>query len=209
MSFVSNLAHSLVIEWKMSTILTKMLCRIQNGRTLQKRHICMQNKLHAEQFSLFLFTGEHNQYISRSRTFGSYYEIWSGFWFITSVCLINILPNISIGSVKFSLQKHGFSPAITKKGNQFNLISIEQYATSHQYPMLVLLNMTNILYQSRKHLIGTVPLSQCNEVHMHIVEGSHHKKKQYLSIKQIWVVCPHTSTYSFSVSACNYYFNHF
>ncbi len=28
MSFVSNLAHSLVIEWKMSTILTKNFCRI-------------------------------------------------------------------------------------------------------------------------------------------------------------------------------------
>ncbi len=53
MSFVSNLAHSLVIEWKMSTILMKMFCQIQNGRTLQKKHICMQNKLHAEQFSLF------------------------------------------------------------------------------------------------------------------------------------------------------------
>ncbi len=37
----------------MSTILTKMFCRIQNGRTLQKKHICMQNKLHAEQFSHF------------------------------------------------------------------------------------------------------------------------------------------------------------
>ncbi len=30
-----------------------MFCRIQNGRTLQKKHICMQNKLHAEQYSLF------------------------------------------------------------------------------------------------------------------------------------------------------------
>ncbi len=29
----------------MSTILTKMFCRIQNGRTLQKKHICMQNNL--------------------------------------------------------------------------------------------------------------------------------------------------------------------
>ncbi len=48
---------------------------------------------------------------------------------------------------------------------------------THQYPMLVILNMTNILYQSRKHLIGIVPLSQGNEVHMHIVEGSHPKKK--------------------------------
>ncbi len=37
----------------MFTILTKMFCRIQNGRTLQKKHICMQNKLHAEQFSHF------------------------------------------------------------------------------------------------------------------------------------------------------------
>jgi hypothetical protein len=31
-----------------------MFCRIQNGRMLQKKHICMQNKLHAEQFSHFL-----------------------------------------------------------------------------------------------------------------------------------------------------------
>ncbi len=61
MSFVSNLAHSLVIKWKMSTILTKMFCRIQNGRTLQKKHICMQNKLHAEQFSLFPFQLVDNQ----------------------------------------------------------------------------------------------------------------------------------------------------
>jgi hypothetical protein len=50
MSFVSNLAHSLVIEWKMSTILTKnkmngikkidsftkMFCPIQIGRTRPK-----------------------------------------------------------------------------------------------------------------------------------------------------------------------------
>ena len=64
-----------------------------------------------------------------------------------------------------------------KKGNQFGLISIEQYATSHQYPMLVLLNTTNVLYQSRKHLIGIVPLSQGDKVHMHIVEGSHPPKK--------------------------------
>ena len=51
----------------------------------------------------------------------------------------NILPNISIDSVNYSLQIHGYSTAITKKGNQFNLRSIEQYAMSHQYPMLVLL----------------------------------------------------------------------
>jgi hypothetical protein len=89
----------------------------------------------------------------------------------------NILPNISIDSVNYSLKKHGYSTAITKKGNQFDLISIEQYATSHQYPMLVLLNMTNVLYQSRKHLIGIVPLSQGDEVHMHIVEGSHPENK--------------------------------
>jgi len=89
----------------------------------------------------------------------------------------NILPNISIDSVNYSLQIHGYSTAITKKRNQFNLISIEQYATSHRYPMLVLLNMTNVLYQSRKHLIGIVPLSQGDEVHMHIVEGSHPKNK--------------------------------
>lgn len=43
--------------------------------------------------------------------------------------------------------------------------------------MLVLLNLTNVLYQSRKHLIGIVPLSQGDEVHMHIVEGSHPKNK--------------------------------
>jgi len=61
---------------------------------------------------------------------------------------------------------------------------IEQYATSHQYPMLILLNMANVLYQSRKHLIGIVPLSQGDD-HMHIVEGSHPPKKEYLSIKQI------------------------
>jgi hypothetical protein len=97
----------------------------------------------------------------------------------------NILPNISSDSVNYSLQKHGYSTAITKKGNQFNLRSIEQHATSHLYPMLVLLNMTDVLYQSRKHLIGIAPLSQGDEVHMHIVEGSHPKKKQYLSIKQI------------------------
>ena len=36
-----------------STILMKMFCWIQNGRTLQKKHIFMQNKLHAEQFNLF------------------------------------------------------------------------------------------------------------------------------------------------------------
>ncbi len=40
----------------MSTILTKMFCRIQNGRTLQKKHICMQNKLHAERCSHFPVT---------------------------------------------------------------------------------------------------------------------------------------------------------
>ncbi len=95
---------------------------------------------------------------------------------------LNILPNKTIDSVNFSLQKHGYSTAITKRRNQFDLRSIEQYATSHQYPILVLLNMTNILYQSRKHLIGIVPLSQGDEVHMHIVEGSHPSKKQYLSI---------------------------
>ncbi len=89
----------------------------------------------------------------------------------------NILPKISIDSVNFPLQKNGYSTAITKKGNQFDLRLIEQYATSHQYPMLVLLNMTHILYQSRKHLIGIVPLSQGDEVHMHIVEGSHPEKK--------------------------------
>ncbi len=97
----------------------------------------------------------------------------------------NILPNISIDSVNFSLQKHGYSTAITNRRNQIDLRLIEQYGTSHQYPMLVLLNTTNVLYQSRKHLIGIVPLSQGNEVHMHIVEGSQPKKKQYLSIKQI------------------------
>jgi hypothetical protein len=43
----------------------------------------------------------------------------------------NILPNISIDSVNYSLQIHGYSTAITKKGNQFDLRSIEQYATSH------------------------------------------------------------------------------
>jgi hypothetical protein len=87
----------------------------------------------------------------------------------------NILPNISIDSVNYSLQIHGYSTAITKKGNQFNLISIEKYATSHQYPMLVFLNMTNFL--SGKHLIGIVPLSQGDEVHIHIVEGSHPENK--------------------------------
>jgi hypothetical protein len=88
----------------------------------------------------------------------------------------NILPNISIDSVSYSLQIHGYSTAITKKRNQFDLRSIEQYAISHQYLMLVL-NMTNVLYQSRKHLIGIVPLSQGDEVHMHIVEGSHPENK--------------------------------
>jgi hypothetical protein len=72
---------------------------------------------------------------------------------------------------------HGYSIAKTKKGNQFDLRSIEQYAMRHQYPMLVLLNMTNVLHQYRKHLIGIVPLSQGDEVHMHIVEGSHPEKK--------------------------------
>jgi hypothetical protein len=43
---------------------------------------------------------------------------------------------------------------------------------------LVLLNMTNVLYQSRKHLIGIVSLSQCDEVHVHIVEGSNPEKKK-------------------------------
>ena len=37
----------------MSTILTKIFFRIQNGRTLQNKHVCMQKKLHAEQYSLF------------------------------------------------------------------------------------------------------------------------------------------------------------
>ncbi len=82
----------------------------------------------------------------------------------------NILPNISIDSVNFSLQKHDYSTAILKRRNQFDLRFIEQYARSHRYPMLVLLNMTNVSYQSRKHLIGIVPLSQGDEVHMHIVE---------------------------------------
>jgi hypothetical protein len=43
----------------------------------------------------------------------------------------NIIPNISIDSVNYSLQIHGYSTAITKKENQFDLISIEQHATSH------------------------------------------------------------------------------
>ena len=89
----------------------------------------------------------------------------------------NIIPNTSFDSINYSLQIHGYSTAITKKGNQFDLRLIEQYAMSHQYPMLVLLNMTNVLYRSRKHLIGIVPLSQGDEVHMHIVEGSHPKNK--------------------------------
>jgi hypothetical protein len=95
----------------------------------------------------------------------------------------NILPNISIDSVNYVLQIHCYSTAITKRRNQFDLRSIEQYATSHQYLMLVLLNMTNVLFQSRKHLIGIVPLSQGDEVHMHIVEGSHPKKKTSQSNK--------------------------
>ncbi len=89
----------------------------------------------------------------------------------------NIPLKISIDSVLYSLKHHGYSIAIMKKGNQFNLRSIEQYATRHQYPMLVLLNMTNVLHHSRKHLIGIVPLTQGNEVHMHIVEGSHPQNK--------------------------------
>jgi hypothetical protein len=30
----------------------KKFCWIQNDRTLQKKHICGQNKLHAEQYSI-------------------------------------------------------------------------------------------------------------------------------------------------------------
>ncbi len=37
----------------------------------------------------------------------------------------NILPIISIDSVNYSLKKHGYSTAITKKRNQFNLRTIE------------------------------------------------------------------------------------
>ncbi len=125
-----------------------------------------------------LFTGEHNQYISRSRTFGAYIRN-SGVVsdLLQAFVSSNIIPNISIDSVNYFNQIHGYSTAITKKGNQFDLIWIEQYAMSHQYPMLVLLNMTNILYQFRKHHIGIVPLSQGNEVHMHIVEGSYPENK--------------------------------
>ncbi len=58
-SFVSNLAHSLIIEWKMSTILTKMFCRVQNSNVAKKslsacRPNCMQNNLAISQVKLHL-----------------------------------------------------------------------------------------------------------------------------------------------------------
>ncbi len=100
----------------------------------------------------------------------------------------NIIPNISIDSVNYSLQIHGYSTAITKRGNQFDLISIEQYATSHQYPMSVLLNMTNVLYHP-----GNTSLELC---HYHkamkftciLLRDPIPKTKQYLSIKQCRLV---------------------
>jgi hypothetical protein len=50
---VSIYLIQLLKNGEIEEFMVKKFCPIQNGRTLQKKHFCVQNKLHAEEYNLF------------------------------------------------------------------------------------------------------------------------------------------------------------
>jgi hypothetical protein len=83
---------------------------------------------------------------------------------------------VKLGTVAYALASHGYNYDITKPG-QFDFPWLQIYANQYRLPMLVQLRMVYPSGSIKHHIIGIVPVAIGNEIHMHIVEGCHPKRK--------------------------------
>jgi hypothetical protein len=79
-------------------------------------------------------------------------------------------------TVSFALSVHGYNTAITRKGISLDFSFLSKYANHYRLPMLVLLRMVDPCGSTKFQIIGIVPVTVDNEIHMHIVEGCHPEK---------------------------------
>jgi hypothetical protein len=84
---------------------------------------------------------------------------------------------VNLQTVAYDLNAHGYNSAITRKGINWDFSFLQKYANHYRLPMLVLLTMVYPHGSIRFHIIDIVPVTIDSEIHMHIVEGCHPKKK--------------------------------
>jgi hypothetical protein len=76
----------------------------------------------------------------------------------------------------YALGSHGYNYAIAKPGH-LDFPCLQIYANQYRLPMLVQLRMVYPSGSIRHHIISIVSVAIGNEIHMHIVEGCHPKRK--------------------------------
>ncbi len=83
---------------------------------------------------------------------------------------------VKLCTIVYALGSHGYNYAIIKPGH-IDFARLQIYANQYRLPMLVQLRMVYPSGSIKHHIIGIVPAAIGNEIHMHIVEGCHPKRK--------------------------------
>jgi hypothetical protein len=86
------------------------------------------------------------------------------------------------------IKSHGYNYAIAKPG-LLDFPCVQIYANQYRLPMLVQLRMVYLSGSIKHHIIGIMPVAIGNEIHMHIVEGCHTKRKTIPLNKENLIWC--------------------
>ncbi len=95
---------------------------------------------------------------------------------------------MKLGTVVYDLKSHGYNYAIRKPGH-LDFACLQFYANQYRLPMFVCLRMVYPSGSIKHHIIGIVPIAIGDEIHMHIVEGCHPKKKTILLNEENLIWC--------------------
>jgi hypothetical protein len=87
---------------------------------------------------------------------------------------------VKLGTVAYHLGSHGYNNAITILGH-LDFAGLQLYASQYRSPVLVQLRMVYPSGSIKHHIIGIVPVAIASEIHVHIVEGCHPKRKNDFS----------------------------
>ncbi len=95
---------------------------------------------------------------------------------------------VELGTVAYDLGSHGYNHAITKPGH-LDFACLQIYSNQYRLPMLVHLRMVYPSESTKYHINGIVPVAIGNEIHKHIVEGCHPKKKTIPLKEELLIWC--------------------
>ncbi len=95
---------------------------------------------------------------------------------------------VKLRTVAYGLGCHGYNLAIIKP-KHLNFACLQIYANQYRLPMLVQLRMVYSSGSIKHHIIGIVHVANGNEIHMHIVEGCHPKRKTIPLNEENLILC--------------------